>query len=279
MNDIAVELGPVQETLLIPLLGRSEETRRENGLIHDTKAVEIVARLDYSFEKWRNTRSLRGATLRTRMFDEDVQAFLERHPQGTVVEIGCGLNTRFDRLDNGQLRWFDLDLPDVIELRRQFFEDRPRCTMLASSVLDTDWMESVRETGGPWCFVSEAVLIYLNEHDVRQVFVALAERFPKSWILTDTTAGEMVENQDKHDVMRHLSRDSWFRWACDDPSTLERWSPGLELKRSRTFLDASDELKRCLPWSLRLFIAVAPRFMTRQIRGYRLNRFQVQTAE
>ena len=159
MSPIAVALGPVQETLLIPLLGRAAETQKANGLIQDDKAVEIVAALDYDFSKWQKSKTLAAATLRTRMVDQDVQAFLADHPTGTVVEIGCGLNTRFERLDNGQARWFDLDLPDSLALRRRFFQDEPRRIMLEASVLDTDWMETVAATGGPWCFISEAVII------------------------------------------------------------------------------------------------------------------------
>ena len=151
MTKVTVDLGPVQETLLIPLLGRAVETRKDNGLIHDEKAVHIVESLDYDFSKWEKSKSLSGATIRTRMFDDDVQSFLADYPTGTVVEIGCGLNTRFERLDNGQAQWFDLDLPDSLALRRQFFQDQPRRTMLEASVLETDWMEPVAATGGPWC--------------------------------------------------------------------------------------------------------------------------------
>ncbi|MEL6716449.1 MAG: class I SAM-dependent methyltransferase, partial [Planctomycetota bacterium] len=138
MSDVPVVLGPTQETLLIPLLGRAEETRR-NGLIDDPIAVRIVDRLDYDFSKWDGAPSLRGATIRTRIYDAQVQRFLDAHPEGTVVEIGAGLNTRFERLDNGRAHWVELDLPDTMALRRQFFQDHERRTMVAASVLDTDW--------------------------------------------------------------------------------------------------------------------------------------------
>ena len=112
-DDIAVELGPVQETLLIPLLGPEPSKRkRKRGLVHDPKAVEIVGRLDYDFSRWKGIRSLVGASIRTCMFDEEVAAFLEQHPDGTVVEIGVGLNTRHERLDNGRAHWIEFDLPD-----------------------------------------------------------------------------------------------------------------------------------------------------------------------
>ncbi|MEM8504361.1 MAG: class I SAM-dependent methyltransferase [Cyanobacteria bacterium P01_D01_bin.1] len=86
----------------------------------------------------KKSRILKGATIRTRLFDQDVQSFLSEYPTGTVVETGCGLNTRFERLDNGQAQWFDLDLPDSLALRRQFFQDQPRRTMLEASILETD---------------------------------------------------------------------------------------------------------------------------------------------
>ena len=131
-------------------------------MINDPKAVEIVKSLDYDFGKWDKWKSLMGAIMRLRMFDQHAQEFLDKYPNGTIVEIGCGLGTRFERLDNGKARWFELDLPDVIELRKHFFQDEQRRTAVAASVLDTDWMEQVAATGGPWMFISEAVIIYLE---------------------------------------------------------------------------------------------------------------------
>ena len=277
MTKISVDLGPVQETLLIPLLGRAVETQKETGLIHDQKAVNIVESLDYDFSKWKKSKSLKGATLRTRMFDQDVQKFLDRHPTGTIVEIGCGLNTRFERLDNDRAQWFDLDLPDTLFLRRQFFQDEPRRTMLEASILETDWMGAVAATGGPWCFVSEAVIIYLAVEQARQAIVQIANRFPGAWLLMDTTAKAMVDSQSTHDAMRHMSQDSWFRWACDDPHEIERWA-NLQLVQSRTLLDASPDLMTHAPWQFKILARWAPWLMRRSLEGYRLNQFVVGSA-
>lgn len=275
MATVSVKLGPVQETLLIPLLGRARETQKANGLIQDHKAVEIVEALDYDFSKWENIASLAGATLRTRMIDQDVEAFLSQNPKGTIVEIGCGLNTRFERLDNGQTTWFDLDLPDTVALRRQFFMDQPRRTMIEASVLETGWMHRVESTGGPWCFISEAVIIYLENDQAKQAISQIANRFPGAWILTDTTGRSMVEGQSTHDAMKRLSRDSWFRWVCDDPHELESWA-NLKLERSRTFLDATADLTRHLPLYIRLISRWAPWLLRKKLDDYRLNRFVVQ---
>ena len=56
------------------------------------------------------------------------------------MELGTGLNTRFERVDNGSVHWIDLDLPDTIALRRRFFSDTERRRMIAASLLDEDWL-------------------------------------------------------------------------------------------------------------------------------------------
>lgn len=275
MSDVRVELGPVQETLLIPLLGRAEQTRRRGGLLHDPKAVEIVERLDYDFTKWKGIRSLMGASIRAHMFDEEVTTFLDANPDGTVVEIGAGLNTRFERLDNGRAQWLEIDLPDSMGLRRQFFEDVPRRRMLAASVLDTDWLEEVAELPGPYCFVAEAVLIYLDNADAERALRQIGERFPGSWLVTDTTSTFQVENQHKHDAMKKMGQQSWFRWKCDDPASLSAW--GLDLERSRSFLDAPREVFARIPLLYRVVFGWLPFLVRKQVGGYRITRFRFQS--
>ncbi|MEM6955260.1 MAG: class I SAM-dependent methyltransferase [Myxococcota bacterium] len=269
-----VQLGPVQETLLIPLLGRAEETKRR-GVIDDPRAVEIVERLDYDFSKWSGMSTLRGASIRTRMFDDFVRAFLSKHPHGTVVEIGAGLNTRYERLDNGRAQWVELDLPDSMALRRAFFEDTDQRIMIDGSFTETDWHDVVAARPGPYCFVSEAVIIYLDEAKALRGLKTLAERFPGSTLAMDTTSSRMVERQKHHEAMKLMSTDSWFRWRCDDPASLE--GQGLHLEESLTFMDASPELLRAMPASIRWMRRLVPWLLEWQIRGYRLNRFTLQS--
>jgi O-methyltransferase involved in polyketide biosynthesis len=267
----------VQETLLLLLLCRAIATRKATGLIDDPHAVEIVDQLAYDFSKWEKGQSLLGSVIRTRMLDDDVKEFLATHPNGTVVEIGCGLNTRFERVDNGSLCWFDLDLPDAIALRRRFFADSERQTMVAASVLETGWMEEILATGGPFCFVSGAGLIFLPAADAERALRQLVSAFPAgSWLLMDTTPKAMVDGQAKHDAMKHLPKSSWFRWAVDEPRDLERL--GLTLIRSRSFADAGPELIRHLPWSMRFLIRWAPWALKRMTKGYQLNRFEIRKA-
>jgi O-methyltransferase involved in polyketide biosynthesis len=82
---------------------------------------------------------------RTAILDAQVRAFLARHPEGLVVNLGAGLDTRFHRLDNGKLQWMEIDLPEVTAFRRKLDEPAsPRHTLFAGSVLERVWIDEVK---------------------------------------------------------------------------------------------------------------------------------------
>src|SRR5512132_3573025 len=111
---ILQSLDGVSETLLMTLYVRARESQRTNAMIHDDKAVEMVNQIAGDFSRLRMQRHDEIAVImRMKRFDKHVQDFLTRNPDGVVVHIGCGLDTRFERVDNGQVEWFDLDMPDV----------------------------------------------------------------------------------------------------------------------------------------------------------------------
>jgi len=116
-------LSGVAETLLLPLYIRAMESQRSDALIKDDKAVALIKNLnpDSSWiTKMRVDEGDKvGLVLRNREFDRYARDFLTCHPEAVVVHIGCGLDSRFERVDNGTVEWYDLDLPEVIELRRK----------------------------------------------------------------------------------------------------------------------------------------------------------------
>ena len=168
------QLGDVQRTLFIPLAARAQETGKKRPVLRDRKAVAMLAALDFDPAKYGKGAGGGIVVLRTAIFDYWVRAFLARHPAGTVVELGTGLNTRFERVDNGQVHWIDLDLPDTIALRRRFFTDTDRRQMIAASVLDENWRQAVAQCPGPYFFVTEGVLVYLPGDQVTRALAGIA---------------------------------------------------------------------------------------------------------
>ena len=150
MSD-SVRLNGVEETLMILLWARAIATQR-GGLIDDPAAVELVERLEYDFKsKLGHARSMMPMLeVRAARFDEAVREFVDRHPDDAVVELGCGLDTRWERCTGDRVDWFDLDLDAVIQVRRRYFQDGERRTMLAASPQDAAWHDLIGPRDRPF---------------------------------------------------------------------------------------------------------------------------------
>ena len=249
-----VELGDVQRTLFFPLAARARETRRKRPLLRDPKAVEIVESVDFEIAPIAPGPTAFVVTLRALIYDWWVRQFLAGHPGGTVVELGTGLNTRFERTDNGTAQWIELDLPDTIELRRQFFADTGRRQMLAASLNDEDWLPVVEQRPGPYFFVADGVLAYLREEDVTGMLARIATRFPGAVIAFDTVTRASMGQELTMAAKRNIAP---WQWACDDPRSLERLGSGLRLVESVAVTRPPAGLRAELPARYRYLLPLA----------------------
>ena len=252
-NKHQVRLGAVQETLFIPLAARARETQRKHPVLRDPKALELAQSIDYDAAKYGRGAGGFVTVLRTAIIDFWVRSFLAAHPAGTVAEIGTGLNTRFERVDNGQVQWFDLDLPDTIDLRRNFFADTERRRMLAASFLDEDWLPAVAQSRGPYFFVADGVLVYLPEDQVRAALARIAGRFPGALLALDTYPKRTFDQQ--HRLAARKGIAARWAWACDDPRSLKR--SGLEVRESVTITRPPRAMRGQLPARYRYLVPLA----------------------
>ena len=263
-----VELGDVQRTLFFPLAARARETRKKRPLLRDPKAVEIVESVDFELAPITPGPTTFVVTLRTLIFDWWVRQFLAGHPGGTVVELGTGLNTRFERTGNGTAHWIDLDLPDTIALRRRFFADTERRQMVAASLLDEHWLTAVEQRPGRYFFVADGVLAYLREDDVTGMLARIAGRFPGAMIAFDAVTRASMGQEVRMAARRNVAP---WQWACDDPRSLERL--GLRLIESVPVTRPPAGLRAELPARYRYLLPLADPVFGR--RGLSLNLFGV----
>ena len=229
---IAIPLGDVQKTMFLPLWGRAVETRKDPPLLSDPTAVRIMESVDFDFSTIaRNMKSItRHAWIaRSLLIDRCVREYLENTPDATVVNIGCGMDTTFDRVDNRRVRWFDLDLPDVIALRREFVPETPRRTLIASSFLDDSWFSRVA-TAGRVMLVAAGVFYYYEEHDIRGFFIKLAERFPGADIVFDAASPRGVEASNRL-VLRAggMGDRTPLRWGMKNVAAIASWDPRIHV--------------------------------------------------
>lgn len=225
---VSVQLGNVQKTMLLPLWGRAVETRKKHPLLVDETAVAVLEKIDYDFStitKGISPISQYAWILRSRNTDRTIRAFLAKHPAGTIVNIGCGLDTTFDRVDNGLLRWYDLDMPDSIALRKQFIHETDRRTFIASSFLEPGWLKTI-EVKDSVLFIAAGVLYYFPESDVRTFFDRLATTFPGCELAFDASSAYGIKIANEMVIKRGgFDEKSNLIWGLECADDLEKWDP------------------------------------------------------
>lgn len=263
------ELKGPAETLLVPLWARAEESGQPDPILVDRRAVEIVDSMPYDFDRFRQSATGHVSyCIRTYVISQWVRRFLEEHPEGTVVDIGAGLDTRFERLDNGQVRWFDLDLPEVIRLRRQFFQETDRRRFISSSVLEPGWQEEVKAlSSSAAMFLAEGVPVYFEESQVKHLFSMLADHFPGSTLAFDSLTPYLVRYCNRRDAISHTTGQ--LRWGVANVRNIENWDRRYRLEQSVVFAETPELRKfyKRLPLGIRLSHLLWPPLR----RSYRVN--------
>jgi len=225
-----ISLTGVSETLLVPLFIRAQETQRPDAMLKDEYAVGIVKQLGLEASPIPLSGHDAVALIqRNRTFDRFARDFLTRHPNGVVVHLGCGLDTRFERVDNGQVEWFDLDLPAVIDLRRKLIrEENPRHHLISDSAFSHAWLDTVEKFyPRPFLFISEAVLVYFETEQVKGLVVNLRQRFPGSELVCDANTPFLVWADNLQLAMGRLN--ARMRWGMNHPREMEGWAEGIHL--------------------------------------------------
>jgi O-methyltransferase involved in polyketide biosynthesis len=237
-----VTLNPEQETLLITLYAKAQP---DNPLFFDPMAQDILNRVDYDFARLRVPyMTIALICQRSNRLDGVTRDFLLEHPGGVVVQLGCGLDSRFWRVDDGRVEWYDLDMPPVMELREQFFTPGERYHTIAASVTGLEWVDKVAAGGRPVLVIAEGLLMYLDEADVRRLMLRLHETFPGCRLIADVFSRRMARSATSHPSLKQTG--ATLGWGIDDPSELEEWAPGLRLLEEWYFTDDPDRARLSL---------------------------------
>lgn len=246
-GDVAAALGGLGETALITLAVRASESRRPDALTRDETAealVDQLGRRGYDFSKVGGIpmSELNRVTLilRSLGFDAIARQFLARHPGAVVVHIGCGLDGRLLRVDDGQTEWYDLDLPPVIALRRDLLGGQgERYHLLAASVHDEAWLEAVgAPRGRSFLFLAEGVFMYFTEAQVRSLVLRLCAAFPGAELVFDGFSPLHVWRSNRE--LTGAGYGTPFRWGLWGARTAEAWGAGIKRLGDWGYLNAPE---------------------------------------
>lgn len=224
-----IELPGIAKTAIWTLRARAEEGRQAGALFCDERARAWLDRLAWpqELDAWYTPRAQLGISVRTRAIDDLVQKHLAVAERPLVVELGCGLSSRYHRIGKGRARWIDFDLPEVIAARRKLDAESDEHRYLAASLLELDWIEAVARAraGDPLILVAEGLLMYFEFEEVMAVLAALGRQLGPAILIFDTQ-GEHARKINA----RHTERVSApLRWAVKNERALRELKLPLEI--------------------------------------------------
>jgi O-methyltransferase len=264
-----VNLTGAPETTLITLYAKAMESRQKNSVLHDRLAYEALQRVDYDFKKLRVRRSdVSSAAVRAKAYDVWIERFLDRFPECTVLHLGCGLDTRVYRVNPPDtVRWYEIDFPDVIDLRLRLFPERPGVEYLSCSVTDPRLLDEIYGDT-PVLVVAEGLTPYLRASEGVAMLRRITEHFPAGEMVFDGYGKAGVWFLQRYGPVK--ASGAQLDWSIDDPLVLERQVPGLVFD-SEWWYPSLPEIERQYSWPYREFLQMLFRIklIRRMGRGLR----------
>ena len=257
MTQVKVRLDKAMETSLITLYGKAIDARMTPSILRDQMAAQAVEKIDYDFAgmKFMNERVAPNAAARSKHFDDWTRSFVAEHPSATVVHLGCGLDTRVWRVDpDPSVAWYDVDFPDVVDIRRKIFPTRPGYQMIASSVTSPEWLAAISDDR-PTMVVAEGLTMYLSPAEGHALFRRVMDRFGHGTLAFDghNRLGIRLVNIG----LKRAFGQPLLHWAINGRADIDAIDPRLHCEDEVSALLAPDA--KGLKPSMRLFArAVRP---------------------
>lgn len=254
------KIGDVAATSLLTLYCHALENQSKDPILDDPLAVEITDKLTPELSESDNKlyqslakgkvekKLVVHVAMRAKRYDDYARNFLERSHNGIVVNIGCGLDTRFHRIDNGKVIFYDLDLPEVIAVKRKLLPETDRYRFIPSSVFNYEWMELIRELNADSVlFLAEGVFMYLEEEEVKSLVLKLQSTFPGCELITEFVKAAWLKPPLQAIINKKLQQDlnlgkyATFKFGIKDSKDLEGWNPGIKFLDDWFYLDEPEK--------------------------------------
>ena len=271
MTSEKVHFTREKETMLITLYSRALESQTQDPVLRDPWAEEAIRRIDYDFAHLKLAKIAPLSTaIRAKQFDVWTTQYLADHPDATVVHLGCGMDSRVFRIDPpASARWFDVDYPEVIDLRKRLYPERTGYRLIGSSLADLGWLDEIPEDF-PAMIVAEGVFMYLTEDIIKPLLYHLTNHFPGGQVAFDALNRMGARMAGANPSVK--ATGATFGWGIDDPDDIKAFAPKLELIMESRTPDLPGYSK--LPWMMRAIVrAMDPITALRRLNRLLLYRF------
>ena len=239
MTTDKIQFTKEKETMLMTLSGRAVQSAWKNPILRDPWAEEAMRHIHYDMSKtlkgvssWGMWKDIGCTIIATRAatFDMLTNRYLADHPDATVLHVGCGMDSRVFRIDPpASVQWFDVDYPDVIDLRRQLLPEREAASagqyhLVGAPLNDLRWLDEVPRDR-PALLIAEGALMYVSEADVKALLNTVVAHFP---------GGQMIFDVVHPVILKQVGSNvggtgATYKWGLDDPQDIKQLEPKLEL--------------------------------------------------
>ncbi len=225
---LKVDLSGAPQTMLATFYAKVLDAGLPRPILGDQLARQIAERIDYDWSATSITAARSPAvTTRSAHFDRWTAQFLAVHPEAVVLHLGCGLDGRFFRLRPGPgVQWYDIDYPEVAQLRKRLYPSAERCHVLAASVTDADWLRDI-PADRPTLMLGEGLTMYLTERDGLELLRRVVDGFPSGELQFDAFNTLGIRSQWTNTVVRRSG--ARLHWAINGPDDIRTAVPGTRL--------------------------------------------------
>ena len=254
MSQLTNNLTEEKETLFIPLYGKAMDYRSKKSVLNDRTANDIIEKIDADLSK-HDRFGGRIAAVRAKQYDEWTKNFISLNNNAIIVHLGCGLDARITRIQPPvSITWFDVDYPEVISLRKNFYSETNEYKMTASSITAQNWLETI-PSDRPTFIVAEGVFEYLSEKEVATLLERLTDYFPHGQIAFDVMSSSSISS--RKEKLKETT-GAMNRWAVDDISEVDQLNS--KLKRTETVPLFQSVFVKKLPFGLRFIFGLLTLF-------------------
>lgn len=228
MRKIKISKNTVQETLLIPLYGRKIAMELYPDLFHDEDCISLFNRIDWNAPKENKIKEKVGGIMAaTRQFDmiSASKEYIKTHPNACVINLGCGLDTSITQINNGTVKGYNIDFPDVTDIRNNLLIPCKNEKNVACDLTDSSWFDKIdfKENDGAVFFAS-GVFYYFKTEDVKALFCKMAKRFPGAKLVFDATNSKGLKNMLKTWLKPSEMENIGLYFSVESEKDIRKWS-------------------------------------------------------
>lgn len=239
-----IDLKGEMETLLIPLYGKASMS--EEGIFKDTFAQKAVSRLSFDFSKLKIQKKTQVMlAFRAEYMDLYAKEFLEVNPKSIVIHLGCGLDSRYFRLGRPKSSWYELDFPEVIEIKKQLYPPEKGYSYIPSSVNDRGWLDSVSWNGESILIIAEGLLMYLTEEEIKELMNSLKNKFGRYTMIFDVVSRLTLKYSKYHPSIKRTG--AHLLWGLDNPMEMEEYIGGAKYLGT-IYMTENPNIRRLSPY-------------------------------